>query len=129
MEEVSEPQMPLRLGRTRTQPEPGSSGSSMSPRWSIERSLVATLAFPPVALMRANEGTDRTNWRASIALAPASSPHTLQVLRRAGVGDGQPPVAARHVPPLDAPAALRRDLRQPGVRVDDDGRPGPLQHR
>jgi hypothetical protein len=53
MAEVSEPQMPLTLERTRRQARPGSSGSRTSSRWSIERSLVATAGRPPLALTRA----------------------------------------------------------------------------
>src|SRR2546421_5610361 len=118
--------MPLRLGRTRSQPGPGSSGSSTSPRWSIARSLVATRGSPPAARTSAYAGTERTYWIASIS-GPLP-PDAFEVLGRAGVRDRQPPVAAGHRPLLDAPAPLARDLREARVRVHRDRRGDQLHH-
>src|SRR5438093_13597481 len=123
----SEPQMPLRLGITRTQSRAGSAGSGTSPSFSIDRALVATSGRPPEALTIAKAGIDLLYVSASTLpptrrFAPtspasgevnfASSAYCFPVFRRAGVGHRQAPVARRHPPPLDAPAALARDLGQ-----------------
>src|SRR5690348_13233049 len=136
----SEPQMPLTLGITRTQSRAGRTGSGTSPSFSIDSALVATSGRPPAAFTTAKAGTDRTYWRASTASpsGPAghlpmngeesSSTHRFEVLRRARVRHRQPPVARRHAPPLDPPAALRGHLRQARVGIDHHRSSHHLEH-
>src|SRR5450759_4388041 len=116
--------MPLSVGSTRTQSRAGSSGSGTSPRWSIDRALVATSGRPPDAFTIAKAGIDLLNVSASII----SASHRLSVFGGPRVRHRKAPVSRRHPPALDAPPALARDLRQACVWINGDRRAHELEH-
>src|ERR1700674_5082232 len=142
--------MPLRVGITRTQFRAGSAGSATSPRWSIDRALVATSARPPDALTIAKEGIDLWKVSANTGAPSGAGPpparsargpqrkrggplfyspsHGFPVLRGARVWHREAPVSRRHAPSLDPPAPLAGDLRQASVRIHSHRSADKLEH-
>ena len=134
----SEPQMPARRGRTRTQPGPGSSGGSTS-----RSASGPTLAPPPGAsrpghAWRRRTGPACARTRSAFIDRPSTrrrrvdDPGRRRCRRRPQRADraaaaGAPPGALSTV--LDQPAPLAGEGGQPGLGVDRDREADGLEHR